>query len=119
MDSTKTKAAGPRGTTAQENTLNRQDTSATNQRAIILQALFTGPKTTVELRESCGIMAPAVRIKELREMGHAIHTFRISVETRGIKHINVARYVYIRAPRGALHEDAGVVPGPPLEAQVA
>ncbi len=92
-------AAAVQGSTAPLTTLNRQDTSAPNQRAIILEALSTGPKTTVQLREDFNIMAPAVRIKELRELGHVILTLRVKVETGGVRHINVAQYVYVSEPR--------------------
>jgi Helix-turn-helix domain len=99
METIKTSAVAPAGTTAQVTTLNRQDTTAPNQRAIILEALASGPKTTVQLRDNFNIMAPAVRIKELRELGHVILTRRVQVETSGVRHINVAQYVYVSEPR--------------------
>ena len=73
--------------------LSPHNTTAENQRAIILQALRTGPKTTVELRHQFGIMSPAPRIFELRRE-HQIDTVFIKAETPDqIKHVCVAKYV--------------------------
>ncbi len=95
-------SAGPRdddamrarhGDDADQSKLNKSDTSTENQRAIILQALRTGPKTTVELRHQFGIMSPAPRIFELRRE-HQIDTVFIKAETPDqIKHVAVAKYV--------------------------
>lgn len=81
------------GVEADQKQLNPNDTTAENQRAIILEALRTGPKTTVELRHEYGIMSPAPRIFELRRE-HQIETVFIKAETPdSIKHVCVAKYV--------------------------
>ena len=85
-------ACGKAGEEAEREKLNPNNTTAENQRAIILAALRTGPKTTVELRHIFGIMAPAPRIFELRR-DYQIHTVFIKAETPDrIKHVCVARY---------------------------
>lgn len=87
---------------AQNKTLNCHDTSASNAREIIIQALLTGPKTTIELREQWGVMAPAPRILELKRLGWIIVTFPVSAFTAdGIKHHGVARYVLLLEPKAA------------------
>jgi hypothetical protein len=69
------------------------DLSANAQRARLLDRLRIGPISTLEARRSLEILAPAPRIKELREMGFPIETLRINQATEsGIKH-NVALYV--------------------------
>lgn len=76
---------------------NFNDTSAANQRNIILNALKGSPKTTIELRHDYGVMMPAARIKELREEGHRIDTVRKSCFTDdGIRHNGVAQYVLVK-----------------------
>lgn len=80
---------------------NFNDTSAQNQRNIVLMALRESPKTTIELRDNFGVMMPAARIKELREQGCKIDTVRLTCYTAdGIKHRKVAKYVL----RGENHE---------------
>jgi hypothetical protein len=87
---------------AQNNTFNRNDTSASNAREIIIQALLTGPKTTIELREQWGVMAPAPRILELKRLGWNIVSIPVSAFTAdGIKHHGVARYVLLPEPTAA------------------
>ena len=91
--------------TSQTKTLNRHDTSASNAREIIIQALLTGPKTTIELREQWGIMAPAPRILELKRLGRNIVSIPVSAFTAdGIKHYGVARYVLLLAPIAASND---------------
>ena len=91
--------------TAQNKTLNRHDTSASNAREIIIQALLTGPKTTIELREQWGIMAPAPRILELKRLGWNIVSIPVSAFTAdGIKHHGVARYVLLLVPIAASND---------------
>lgn len=100
-DHQKTKAAGLPPLTASDRTLNPNNTSASNQRAITLLAITNSPKTTVELRHDFGIMHPAARIQELRDSGHEIDTIRIETYTPdGIRHKAVANYVL----RGMHHE---------------
>lgn len=94
QDAQKTKAAGLQPLTASDKTLNPNNTSSSNQRAITLLAITNSPKTTVELRHDFGIMHPAARIQELRDRGHQIDTLRITEMTPdGIKHKAVAKYV--------------------------
>ena len=91
---------------AQNVTLNRNDTSASNARAIIIQALRTGPKTTIELREQWGVMAPAPRILELKLRSYNIITLPVSAYTAdGVQHRGVARYVLLSEPTAA-NDDA-------------
>ena len=74
--------------------LNANNTTASNQHAIILQALKIAPQTTISLRHDLGIMQPAPRIFELRGLGHDIHTEMVRVETPdNISHKGVAKYV--------------------------
>lgn len=97
----KTKAAGLPTQTTFSKTLNMNDTSTSNQRAITLLAIQNSPKTTVELRHDFGIMHPAARIQELRDFGYKIGTVRItSMTPDGVKHKAFAKYVY----GGAGHE---------------
>ncbi len=88
------KAAGLQSQTAFATTLNPINTSTENQRAIVLDALMDGPKTTIELRHNYGIMQPAPRIKELRDSGHNIISFLMTCCTPdGVKHFRVAKYI--------------------------
>lgn len=88
-----------------DHTTNFNDTSAENQRSIILNALKDGPKTTIELRRDFGIMQPAPRILELRADGHRIDTVRMACLTDdGVKHNGVAQYVLVKTkPSSALN----------------
>ena len=70
------------------------DTSAQNQRNIVLIALRESHKTTIELRDDFGVMMPAARIRELRQKGYKINELRLTCFTAdGIKHSKVAKYV--------------------------
>lgn len=101
QDDQKTKAAGLPPLTASSKTLNPHNTITSNQRAITLSAISSAPKSTIELRHEFGIMHPAARIQELREMGHEIDTVRVTdVTPDGIKHKAVAKYVL----KGVHHE---------------
>ena len=56
--------------------------------------------TTIQLREELDIMHPGGRIRELREIGHCIHTIRTTFENaQGHKH-RCARYVLISKSQG-------------------
>jgi hypothetical protein len=94
-DDTKNKAVGGATLTAStSDILNLNNTSVSNQRAIILHALKSGPKTTIELRYEYGIMQPAQRISELKNQGHNILSLRVTSSTPdGIEHKAVAKYV--------------------------
>lgn len=85
---------------AQNSRTTVEDTSASWQRARTIEALRTGPKTTVELREQWGIMSPAPRIFELRNTGHVIVNVPVSAFTAdGVKHTGVARYTLLHEVR--------------------
>lgn len=85
---------------AQKSRNTANDTSASWLRASVIQALRTGPKTTVELREQWGVMSPAPRILELREIGHIIVKVPVTAFTAdGIKHTGVARYTLLHEVR--------------------
>jgi Helix-turn-helix domain len=87
---------------ARNKNLNRKDTSASNARAIIIQALRTGPQTTIDLRERWGVMAPAPRVLELKVRGYVIASVPVSAFTAdGVQHRGVARYVLLSEPKPA------------------
>ncbi|MDO9050016.1 MAG: helix-turn-helix domain-containing protein [Methylotenera sp.] len=76
--------------------LNPNNTSINNQHQIILDALVGSPQSTIDLRHVYGIMQPAPRIKELRDMGYQIDTVRIDEHTPdNINHKGVAKYVLL------------------------
>lgn len=92
---------------AQKVTPNRNNTSASNARAIVIQALRTGPQTTIALRERWGIMAPAPRILELKLRGYRIASIPVSACTAdGVLHHGVARYVLLGELEAANDPDA-------------
>lgn len=69
------------------------DTTAAAQRVRLLERLRLGPVSTFEAREELNIMAPAPRIKELRDQGHTILTDRQTLtDAHGFEHVGVARY---------------------------
>lgn len=79
---------------AQTEQLNLQDTSLKNQQEVVLSALREGARTTIELRHNFGVMHPAARVQELREMGYRIDVVRVACATPdGARHKAVARYV--------------------------
>ena len=81
--------------------LDLNNTSINNQHKIIYSALLIKPQSTIDLRHGFGIMMPAARIKELRDMGYPIDTVRVNESTPdNIKHHSVAKYVL----RGAIHD---------------
>lgn len=68
------------------------NTSTANQRAFILTYLEQNSATTLDFRNA-GIMAPAARIKELREAGYKItKILEYQFDHVGVKHGRVARY---------------------------
>ena len=79
----------------QDSKLNPQDTSASNQRQVILEALRTGSKDTVTLRGEYGVLMPAPRIHELRhKFGYEIDRVNVTRFTDdGVKHNRVALYI--------------------------
>lgn len=66
-----------------------------NQDAIVLDALQTGPKTSIELRDHYGVIAPSARIATLRN-SFKIITIRVNVCHKGIWHRNIAKYVLVK-----------------------
>ena len=85
---------------AQNTNLNSNDTSASTQRARVIQALRTGPKTTIEVRRDWGVMQPAARVFELKARGYSIVKTPVSAHTDdGALHRGVARYVLLHEPR--------------------
>lgn len=75
-------------------------TAAQEQR--VLDALRTGPQTTVALRKLQDILHPAGRVLSLRGRGYQILTQRTAVPTdSGVLH-RVANYVLIATPPNEL-----------------
>ncbi len=69
------------------------DTSTCAQRARLLDRLHLGPVDTITARSELNVMAPAPRIKELRDAGHPIYTHRITrTDDQGRTHRSVALY---------------------------
>ena len=78
---------------ASPNTHNPNNTSASAQRARLLERLHAGPVDTITARNDLNLMMPAARIKELRNAGHNIKTQRITLtDEHGRTHHGVALY---------------------------
>ena len=79
--------------------LNPHDTTINNQHAICLRVLAISPQSTIDLRHTYGVMMPASRIKELRNMGFEISTVRVTETTPdNISHKGVAKYALRHSP---------------------
>ena len=79
--------------------LNLHDTTINNQHAICLRAFGIKPQSTIDLRHTYGVMMPAARVKELRNMGYDIATVRVTETTPdNISHRGVAKYVLRHSP---------------------
>ena len=79
--------------------LDANKTTASNQRAIILQALKIAPQTTITLRHDFFVMQPAPRVFELIAKGYAIESKPIEAETPdGVMHKRVALYILHASP---------------------
>ena len=79
--------------------LNPHNTSINNQHALCLRVLSLSPQSTIDLRHTYGVMMPAARIKELRNMGFEIATVRVTETTPdNISHRGVAKYVLRHSP---------------------
>jgi Helix-turn-helix domain len=79
--------------------LDTNNTTASNQRAIILQALKIAPQTTITLRHDFFVMQPAPRVFELIAKGHLIDSIRVQAETPdGVMHKRVALYILHASP---------------------
>ena len=94
--------------------LNLHDTTINNQQQICLRVLAISPQSTIDLRHSYGVMMPAARIKELRNMGFEISTVRVTETTPdNISHKGVAKYVLRHSPipnnNKASDKDSGVM----------
>ena len=73
--------------------VSRPDLSTDAQRQRLLDALRRSPVTTLEARRNLEILHPAMRVLELKRLGHRIDTVIIHQATEtGIKH-RVAKYV--------------------------
>jgi hypothetical protein len=78
--------------------LDSKDTSADTQRLQILSHIRWRPLITLELRK-LGHMAPAPRIKELRDKGFVIVTsFESVTDVLGKLHRRVAKYTLVYEP---------------------
>lgn len=75
------------------------NTSTINQRAFILDILKNNSSfNTLEFRE-VGICSPAPRVKELRDRGYIIDTYRVSaIDSAGTLHPRIAKYVLKQGP---------------------
>lgn len=72
------------------------DTSLQAQRDRLLMRLQQGPVDTLLLRRELNILAPAARVKELRDQGHEIITQRITlIDDYGRSHFGIAVYSLI------------------------
>ena len=79
--------------------LDANNTTASNQRAIILRALKIAPQTTITLRHDFFVMQPAPRIFELIAKGHTIKSQPVDAETPdGVMHKRVALYILQPSP---------------------
>jgi len=68
-------------------------TSTHAQRARLLSWLEAGPIDTITARRELNILAPAARVKELKERGHSIISQRISMtDEQGRTHHGIALY---------------------------
>jgi len=99
--SNKKKCPQVQGQVGTSNTVNQfHDNSPIAQRARILSwFLNISPRlSTLEAREELGIMSPACRVMELRDMGHDIITdWEQQVDVTGTNH-RVGVYVYMGFP---------------------
>lgn len=66
-----------------------------NQNEIVLNALLSGPKTSIDLRDGHGVLAPSARISTLRK-SFKIITTKVTVCHKGIWHRNIAKYVLMQ-----------------------
>lgn len=92
----KIKAVGGGAPAALVTHFSKHDTSVSNQWEIVLEALVTGPKSSIQLKDEYGVMAPAARIAELRKLGYKIATIRVRAHTKdGVLHRGVALYILL------------------------
>lgn len=74
--------------------------SAAAQRGRVLEALRSGPKSTLHLRRQCDVLAPAARVLELKQRGHHIFTHWVNEPTDCGKLHRVALYVLLKETGG-------------------
>ena len=73
---------------------NLNNTSTEAQRKRLLATLQKHPVTTYEARRDLEIWHPAMRVLELKKLGHDIDTVLIDQFSEdGVKHLRVAKYV--------------------------
>lgn len=71
----------------------RDNNTASAQRARLLDALRRESLTTLEARSKLDVLHPAARVMELRRRGHSIVTvWTVDITTEGRPH-RVARYI--------------------------
>jgi hypothetical protein len=86
------KRAGDRLAAGHESKFNPKSTASEDQRARILAALATGPKTSYDLRRLGCYQCPT-RVLELRRRGYDIRTDLVTIYDRdGYRHDRVALY---------------------------
>lgn len=84
----------------QQSHLNNTSTSAQRQR-LLATLMLLGAVNTLYARDQLNILMPASRINELRNQGHQIDTYRITIKDQhGRTHRAVARYVLITLAGG-------------------
>ncbi|MCO4875777.1 helix-turn-helix domain-containing protein [Paraburkholderia caribensis] len=66
--------------------------SADAQRARLLEALRSGPLSTLAIRSQLDVLMPAARVFELRQHGHNIQTTWVDEPTDGGRLHRVAKY---------------------------
>ena len=79
---------------------NPGDNSAAAQRARVLDAMRSGPKSTIQLRRDWDVLAPAARVLELKRRGFEILTQWVHDPTDCGKLHRVALYVLLRETGG-------------------
>lgn len=77
------------------------------QCAAILYELRQGPRTTLQLSRSLGILCVGTRVHELRAVGHNIETRLIDVSNRRREHCTVAQYSLARRRGARVVRDSG------------
>ncbi|MFL9890208.1 helix-turn-helix domain-containing protein [Paraburkholderia sp. RL17-381-BIF-C] len=77
------------------------------QRVRVVEALRGGPQTTYSLRAR-GVSHPAMRIKELVALGHAIASSRVTaIDSDGFSHNGVAMYELAECRQPGLFDQWG------------
>ena len=76
------------------------ENSTAAQRARVLRAVRSGPKSTIQLRRDWDVLAPAARVLELKRCGFEILTQWVHEATDCGKLHRVALYVLMRETGG-------------------